>query len=1127
MIIGININKDLKALEPSKAHLLVKRMVAVVGLMLMMAMLVVQAHPQASTTTVQGIVYLADGSVASGTLQVSWPAFTTTAGQAVAAGSESATIGSNGSLNVNLVANSGATPAGTYYTAVYHLNGGTVSQEYWVVPAATSVSLSSVQAQLAPATVAVQTVSKSYVDSSIAAITGNYVPLAGGTMNGPLQLSGSPVSANQAATKQYADTLAAALLPLTGGNLSGTLNTPNLVSKLPRVDVRDPDFGTGCTNAADPTGQQDSTCAIEAAVAFASATAQQEGNGIAPALYFPHGIYKISSDPRVPCGIPIIGDGANSSIIEEVNNGEGFTIIGEAWQPNAEDCNGSMRGLSFYTPNGHNYVATQLQILSSTGYTLRDIRISGGGGRGLALLGSTERTDAEHIEIDTVRWPLIWINNENHLRKLNIAGPGESGDGYCFGTGNCVNGVYPNQGWTGGTLISANANGSTAYFYIRGSATAFKETSPLVVGHHFTVSGTTGIVLDGLYTVTAVTNNVTSDPSGGCTTGSPCFEIAGASTVSGTATVSGASWLPTILPDRNAAVYAEGQDWEIQDGSIKSLWYAGGIEVQAADAGRISDIYFEGYPENGQPHLDSDIVDGGLPPVTTLTAAMPSTGAPVAVPAANLLWFHGFVNDDSDVSTAGGYSAAVIEPQDFVKGSTTPSAYVSGVEQGQVEYVNGEVTTDGEFHITTRNESGSTAPTNTAWPAGSILAETAQGSDYGPIVIESNHLNAVDAAGAAWATDCVDNSTLICAEIIGGTIPNGYSVFTYGQGSGGERANMIFVGGDWWTGGAEAIGVGYIKARGAGANVEVISNEPTFNAYGNGAATGQFLLPSTGGGSPGFINVQEADGSYPGSTYTKPEDGTYFNATAEPDYTKILDEQENYTLEGTNPNSSYAFGRQFTNSWCDYDTPASGQTHSANRFCIKGTPNNTGTNAGWEYDEWNGSTWVNAFGISAQSNSTANAAVSGSLAAASYEAQIPSGSQNDAFQSQVNGASPFFNLTYEGTIKSNGGIALNTVINTASTMALTTGNKNVIANAASGAQTIMLPSCSTVWPDKASPAGLEFTIIKSDASSNAVTIEATGSEKINYAGAFATSLLVSSPGERTLICAPDYNWYAY
>jgi hypothetical protein len=144
-----------------------------------------------------------------------------------------------------------------------------------------------------------------------------------------------------------------------------------------------------------------------------------------------------------------------------------------------------------------------------------------------------------------------------------------------------------------------------------------------------------------------------------------------------------------------------------------------------------------------------------------------------------------------------------------------------------------------------------------------------------------------------------------------------------------------------------------------------------------------------------------------------------------------------------------------------------------------------------------------------------------------YSAQLYMGYQGDVLQGHFSGVNPFFNVTYQGTIKSNGGLALSTIINTASTLTLTAANKNMIANAASGAQTITLPSCYTAWPDKASPTGLEFTIIKSDASANAVTLETVSSQQINYLGVTAASLAIASPGKRTLVCGPDYNWYAY
>ena len=215
------------------------------------------AGPQSgpATTTISDTVYLADGTTASGTLIITWPAFVTSGGTAVAAGSTTVTLGTNGALNVALVPNAGATPAGMYYSVVYQLQPGEVRTEYWVVPSSTSpvtvaqvittpgsgqaaapVSLQYVNTQLAtkandnavvhlanaetitgvktfsanpnvPAPVNPNDVAnKSYVDTSVENVgAGNYLPTAGGTMTGPITLPGNPSAPLQAAPKQYVD----------------------------------------------------------------------------------------------------------------------------------------------------------------------------------------------------------------------------------------------------------------------------------------------------------------------------------------------------------------------------------------------------------------------------------------------------------------------------------------------------------------------------------------------------------------------------------------------------------------------------------------------------------------------------------------------------------------------------------------------------------------------------------------------------------------------------------------------------------------------------------------------------------------------------------------------------------
>ena len=179
-----------------------------------------------STTTVQGTVYLANGQPGAGTLVISWPGFTTAAGQDVAADSMTVTIAPDGFVSVNLAPNQGATPAGEYYTAVYYMSDGTVNTQYWVIPAAANATLAQVQVQVMPAAQAIKAVSKAYVDQAITEMTQSLLTASGGTLSGPLYLNADPTQPLQAATKHYVDTQVATAVPLAGGNMTGALTTP-------------------------------------------------------------------------------------------------------------------------------------------------------------------------------------------------------------------------------------------------------------------------------------------------------------------------------------------------------------------------------------------------------------------------------------------------------------------------------------------------------------------------------------------------------------------------------------------------------------------------------------------------------------------------------------------------------------------------------------------------------------------------------------------------------------------------------------------------------------------------------------------------------------------------------------
>ncbi len=212
------------------------RGLAFIGLLLVV--MTATGVAQVATTQVADTIYHADGTAATGTLVISWPAFTTSGGLSIPTGNTSATIGTGGALSVQLVPNAGSTPIGSYYTVVYHLDDGSVSRQYWVVPvSSTSVKISAVENTVLPTSVAMQTVSKSYVDTAIAAAVAGpldssaYVLKAGDTMTGPLVLPGDPVSSLQASDKNYVDESAAALSSGIGQKVSTVPSATQIVAQ--------------------------------------------------------------------------------------------------------------------------------------------------------------------------------------------------------------------------------------------------------------------------------------------------------------------------------------------------------------------------------------------------------------------------------------------------------------------------------------------------------------------------------------------------------------------------------------------------------------------------------------------------------------------------------------------------------------------------------------------------------------------------------------------------------------------------------------------------------------------------------------------------------------------------------
>jgi hypothetical protein len=275
----------------------------------------------APTTTIQDTVYRADGTAAGGTVLISWPAFVTATGRNVPAGSTSVVIGTGGALSVALVANAGSTPMGTYYTVVYHLNDGTETRQYWVVPVSASpVQVAAISSTVLPASVAMQTVSKSYVDTAIAVAqlgtpldSSPYVLKAGDTMTGALNLPADPTAPLQASDKNYVDEQIAGV-------------TSGLGQKVALIPA-------GTQTIVQPAGTQLSVNTLNGAQ-YASQNANGSGN---------NGIANATTGAACANGCDVVAE-------QTYSLAENFTPQNWNWQTHVEDLRGGQRKDSYFNP---------------------------------------------------------------------------------------------------------------------------------------------------------------------------------------------------------------------------------------------------------------------------------------------------------------------------------------------------------------------------------------------------------------------------------------------------------------------------------------------------------------------------------------------------------------------------------------------------------------------------------------------------------------------------------------------------------------------------------------------------------------------------------------------------------
>jgi hypothetical protein len=693
-----------------------------------------------STTTIQDTVYRADGTPANGTLIVSWPAFTTATNAAVAAGSTTVQIGANGSVELGLAPNAGALPGGTYYTAVYHLTDGTVNKEYWIVPMAATTTIGEIRSELAPATVAIQAVSKQYVDTAISSITGSYLSTTGGTMTGSLLLEGDPTSSQQAADKHYVDDSVGSLLPLSGGSLTGPLTLaadPTAALQAATKEYVDANGGgsaaaaLAAANAAQATANAalpankvgvasgvasldstarvpagmmpttfaanlntevyagsapygalcnwtgttgaDDTAALQAAIAAAVTAAASEpyaqGSQV---VRIPTGICKISGELRVPQNITLRGMSRESSIIQQTSTtANAITVTGCSKQL-LGGCEGGIYDLTI-EGSGHTTTGTLLELNGIVSYSLHDLRLFNGGGRGIEV-NSGERLDVHNLTIFMTRWPLVLSGavNESYFYDTRVMYPGLTADNYCYNV-NCVNGVYPTSG--------------------------------------------------------------------------------------------------PIAPDPHGAIYSTvGTNEGFYGGSIKPLQMMSGFKTINSETTTVDHFYFE------DGYVNAGVIAGGVMEWSATTAAMTTSSQSVSVQSA--AWMPYYYTSAADVpTTQPAFNGFVLIPPDFLWGSTAASSLGGGITRGTYEQVAvAGFAGDGNMYLGVggRGQNGTTA---IAWPAGALVEIL--GGGITSLKVANSHVNAQDAfsvmgaAGANLTRNCDNSGVNTCAEIIAGYIPDG------------------------------------------------------------------------------------------------------------------------------------------------------------------------------------------------------------------------------------------------------------------------------------------------------------------------------------------------------------------
>lgn len=794
-------------------------------------------------------------------------------------------------------------------------------------------------------------------------------------------------------------------------DLKGTIYNYSNKAKYPDVDVTYPDFATGptqaCANAADPSGVLDSSCAIQNAIDFAWLRLGK--NGVGTRIVFPMGFFTISKALRASTAFHLTGAGRGVTILNQMTpTAAGIVIYDDGRTGNPGNV-GSISNMTVQYDNSLSGVLGQPfnggvgtlveDNFVVTNYVLHDMEIKNSGGRCLSYGVSSEELRLNNVWLTTCRTSLNGIGQaSSQMNNVYAAGGGQTQNGYCFSI-NCVNGLQPSRLWnpTGETITALTIDPTGNNFTLTVTCTGCANqgingtSAPIIAGHWFYLSGMTPAALNGIFQATAVSGtagstsftitsnyDATNWPYGGIQTGgTPNVGPVGLpimlgatlqSLTPGTTTPpTNAIFAPVKWPIKNSAIFMSSPAAKITNVRCDIANYSICFGLNGGQAFSIDTIYEEANPFGGaMPEMSSVDHVGMLMPWTATTQQI-SGAAPLAITVLDSSRFNNFATDPTQTQdlSSNAFNLVVVCPDYNPQQTGVACAANPAINTNQGEKMNVTFSPNGVMNIITRNVSGSTAPANSVWPAGSKVGYTAiNANDFfggGPQSVEIANVhggNTVYYSGSSqyWYPYCNDDGPFVCAAHIVGVQYDRIMIWPPGYTTNIHVPRLVRyknVGTAACGSTPEPIGAECIKAvnafRVSVNDIDTVSFT-TQHPMMPGAVSGQgFPL-----GYPGFVNVVYNGNGTPSISSGVFRDEQYNLTLICPTNTVgSCWAKQDYLIGGGNGSAfesttgAALYGTQFTNDYPIYDTGGASTAVSITSWAF--TPPSTlvlqGTNA--------------------------------------------------------------------------------------------------------------------------------------------------------------------------------------